>query len=375
MEREMVSPSILTGRRAASSPVNDYKKSCVHRSIGSSQSERSVIALMKAVFSINGLGLVRPNLIKLALAAILILILPISDLSPVFGQPAGSRGARELQDAFRAVARDVKPAVVNVSAVRVVASRGTVPQLDPFLENHPFREFFGDEFLRRFFGAPGPIERQKQQGIGSGFIFDPRGYILTSRHVIKGSDEILVTLEAKKQYKARVIAADPKTDVAVIKIEGGPFPYVRLGSTRTLEVGDWVLAIGNPFGLMKTVTAGIVSAKGRSDMGILDYEDFIQTDAAINPGNSGGPLVNIDGEVVGMNTAILSRSGGNMGIGFAIPIDIIKKVTNVALTKKPTYTERKPAVPGKALQPRRGLTPDELFDREFPRGASNGRGI
>jgi len=257
----------------------------------------------------------------------------------------------------------------------MVASRGNIPQLDPFLENHPFREFFGDEFLRKFFGAPGPIERQKQQGIGSGFIFDPRGYILTSRHVIRGSEEILVTLEAKKQYKARVIAADPKTDVAVIKIEGGPFPYARLGSTRTLEVGDWVLAIGNPFGLMKTVTAGIVSAKGRSDMGILDYEDFIQTDAAINPGNSGGPLVNIDGEVVGMNTAILSRSGGNMGIGFAIPIDIIKKVTNVALTKKPTYTERKPAVPGKALQPRPGLTPDELFDREFPRGASNGRGI
>jgi len=347
----------------------------MHRSIGSSQSERSVVALMKAVFSINGLGLVRPNLIKLALTAMLILILPVSDLSPVFGQPAGTRGARELQEAFRAVARDVKPAVVNVSAVRMVASRGNIPQLDPFLENHPFREFFGDEFLRKFFGAPGPIERQKQQGIGSGFIFDPRGYILTSRHVIRGSEEILVTLEAKKQYKARVIAADPKTDVAVIKIEGGPFPYARLGSTRTLEVGDWVLAIGNPFGLMKTVTAGIVSAKGRSDMGILDYEDFIQTDAAINPGNSGGPLVNIDGEVVGMNTAILSRSGGNMGIGFAIPIDIIKKVTNVALTKKPTYTERKPAVPGKALQPRPGLTPDELFDREFPRGASNGRGI
>jgi len=330
---------------------------------------------MKAVFSINGLGLARPNLIKLALAAMLVLILPVSDLSPVFGQPAGTRGARELQEAFRAVARDVKPAVVNVSAMRMVASRGAIPQLDPFLENHPFREFFGDEFLRKFFGAPGPIERQKQQGIGSGFIFDPRGYILTSRHVIRGSDEILVTLGAKKQYKARVIAADPKTDVAVIKIEGGPFPYARLGSARTLEVGDWVLAIGNPFGLMKTVTAGIVSAKGRSDMGILDYEDFIQTDAAINPGNSGGPLVNIDGEVVGMNTAILSRSGGNMGIGFAIPIDIIKKVTNVALNKKPTYTERKPAVPGKSLQPRPGLTPDELFDREFPRGASNGRGI
>jgi serine protease Do len=193
--------------------------------------------------------------------------------------------------------------------------------------------------------------------------------------VIKGADEILVTLEAKKQFKARLVAADPKTDVAVLKIEGGPFPYAKLGTMRTLEVGDWVLAIGNPFGLMKTVTAGIVSAKGRSDMGILDYEDFIQTDAAINPGNSGGPLVNIDGEVVGMNTAILSRSGGNMGIGFAIPIDIIRKVADVALTKKPTYSERKPAIPGKAPQKRPAPTPDEFFDREFPPGASNGRGI
>jgi serine protease Do len=333
------------------------------------------MALMKAILSNNGLGLLRPSLAKFAFTVMLVLILPLSDPSVGLAQHTALRGARELQDAFRAVARDVKPAVVNVSATRLVASRNTMPQLEPFLENHPFREFFGDEFLRRFFGAPGPLERQKQQGIGSGFIFDPRGFILTSRHVIRGSEEILVTLEAKKQYKARLIAADPKTDVAVLKIEGGPFPFARLGSTRTLEVGDWVLAIGNPFGLMKTVTAGIVSAKGRNDMGILDYEDFIQTDAAINPGNSGGPLVNIDGEVVGMNTAILSRSGGNMGIGFAIPIDIIKKAVDVALAKKPAYTERKPAIPGKAPQSQPGLTPDELFDREFPRGASNGRGI
>lgn len=333
---------------------------------------------MKTLFSINGLRLVRPNLIKLAFAAMLILILPISDQSPVFGQPAGARGARELQEAFRAVARDVKPAVVNVTATRLVSPRNTIPQLDPLLENHPFREFFGDEFLRRFFGAPGPVERQKQQGIGSGFIFDPRGYVLTGSHVIKGANEIMVTLEAKKQYKARVVAADTKTDVAVLKIEGGPFPYAKLGTTRTLEVGDWVLAIGNPFGLMKTVTAGIVSAKGRSDMGLLDYEDFIQTDAAINPGNSGGPLVNIDGEVVGMNTAILSRgvgSVGNMGIGFAIPIDIIKKVADMAVTKKPAYSERKGGIPGRAPQKRPAPTPDEFFDSEFPPGASNGRGI
>ncbi|MBI4961900.1 MAG: trypsin-like peptidase domain-containing protein [Desulfomonile tiedjei] len=333
------------------------------------------MALMEAVFSTNGLGWARLNLVKLAFVAMLVVFLPISEQSQSLAQPAAVRGAKDLQEAFRSVAREVKPAVVNVSAVRVVASRNNMSQLEPFVENHPFREFFGDDFLRKFFGAPGPMERQKQQGIGSGFIFDPRGYVLTSRHVIRGADEIIVTLEAKKQYKARVIAADPKTDVAVLKIDGGTFPYAKLGTTRTLDVGDWVLAIGNPFGLMKTVTAGIVSAKGRSDMGILDYEDFIQTDAAINPGNSGGPLVNIDGEVVGMNTAILSRSGGNMGIGFAIPIDIIRKVADVAMTKQPTYTERKNAIPGKAPQQRPAPTPDELFDREFPRGASRGRGI
>jgi serine protease Do len=199
---------------------------------------------------------------------------------------------------------------------------------------------------------------------------------VTNRHVIRGADEILVTLEAKKQHKARLVAADSKTDVAIIKIEGGPFPHVKLGSAKTLEVGDWVLAIGNPFGLMKTVTAGIVSAKGRSDMGILDYEDFIQTDAAINPGNSGGPLVNIDGQVVGMNTAILSRSGGGyMGIGFAIPVDIIRKVVDVATTAKQPLAAPKSNIPGRSPQPRRGPTRDELFEREFPPGARTGRDI
>jgi serine protease Do len=310
-----------------------------------------------------------------ALAAVIVLV-SVLLCTPGFGQNVGSRGARELQEAFRTVAKDVKPAVVNVSAIRTVTTRNAAPQLDPLLENHPFREFFGDDFLRRFFGAPSVPERHRQQGIGSGFICDPRGYIVTNRHVIRGADEILVTLEAKKQHKARLVAADSKTDVAIIKIEGGPFPHVKLGSAKTLEVGDWVLAIGNPFGLMKTVTAGIVSAKGRSDMGILDYEDFIQTDAAINPGNSGGPLVNIDGQVVGMNTAILSRSGGGyMGIGFAIPVDIIRKVVDVATTAKQPLAAPKSNIPGRSPQPRRGPTRDELFEREFPPGARTGRDI
>jgi serine protease Do len=283
-----------------------------------------------------------------------------------------------LQDAFRAVSKDVKPAVVNVSAVRTLTTKGAPPELEPFLENHPFREFFGDDFLRRFFGAQSMPGRQRQQGIGSGFLCDPRGYIITNRHVIAKADEIIVTLGTKKQYKARVITADPKTDVALIKIAGGPFPYVRLGTSRNLEVGDWVLAIGNPFGLMQTVTAGIVSAKGRSDMGILDYEDFIQTDAAINPGNSGGPLVNIDGEVVGMNTAILSSSAGRgyMGIGFAIPVDIIRKVMDVAMNSKPPSTGPRNGMLGRTpQQQRRTPSADEQFERQFPSGVRSGRDI
>lgn len=245
-----------------------------------------------------------------------------------------SRGLRELQESFRHVARTVKPAVVNISTVRITTVRNPMSELDPFFETHPFREFFGDDFFRRFFGNPRQGERLRQQGLGSGFIYDPRGYILTNRHVIKGADEIIVTLEGGKKMKARIVGSNSKTDVAVIKVDGSNLPHVKLGDSQTLDVGDLVLAIGNPFGLTQTVTSGIVSAKGRSKMGILEYEDFIQTDAAINPGNSGGPLVNIDGEVVGMNTAILSGSGGYMGIGFAIPVNIIKQVLALGFSKK-----------------------------------------
>lgn len=246
---------------------------------------------------------------------------------------AGVSKMKEFQEAFRTVAKSVKPAVVNVSSSSTVTTRDT--RVDPFIENHPFREFFGDDFLKKFFNDNGQQNgKHVRQGVASGVIFDPRGYILTNRHVIRGAEEIIVTLEGKKKYKARVIGADPKTDIAIIKIEGNNFPYASLGDSKTLEVGDWVLAIGNPFGLMKTVTAGIVSATGRTDMGILDHEDFIQTDAAINPGNSGGPLVNLDGRIVGINTAILSKSGGYMGIGFAIPSNIVRKVVDASLYGK-----------------------------------------
>jgi serine protease Do len=292
-----------------------------------------------------------------------------------YAQTPANRGARELQDSFRAVAKNVRPAVVNVSSVRIIQNSGPGPEVDPYFENHPFREFFGDDFFRRFFGAPpSGGGKLRQQGLGSGFIFDSRGYVITNRHVIKGADQIIVTLDGKKKYQAKVVAADPKTDIAILKIDGKDFPHVVFGNSSTLEVGDWVLAIGNPFGLTQTITAGIVSAKGRSDMGILDYEDFIQTDAAINPGNSGGPLVNIDGQVIGMNTAILSRSGGYMGIGFAIPINLIKQEVDRVMLKRvdlnrPTRTPEKGHplnLPGKHR---------DINDRVFPPSSDPRRGI
>ncbi len=173
---------------------------------------------------------------------VLACMLLFGGVSASLAQSAGSRtGVRELQEAFRSVVKAVKPAVVNVSSVRVANARQTLPDMDPFFENHPFREFFGDEFFKRFFRSPGEARKFRQQGLGSGVIIDPRGYILTNRHVINGADEILVTLEADKKYKARLVGADSKTDVAVIKIEGANFPYARLGDSQTLEVGDGCL--------------------------------------------------------------------------------------------------------------------------------------
>jgi len=196
----------------------------------------------------------------------------------------------------------------------------------PFGYNNPF-DLFGEEFFERFFGRRFPDQQRqrqpreyRQQGQGSGFIISKDGYILTNNHVVGEADRMTVTLADDREFEAKLIGTDPKSDVAVIKIEGNNFPVLPMGDSDRLAVGEWVIAIGNPFGLTHTMTVGVVSAKGRSQMGITDYEDFIQTDAAINPGNSGGPLLNLDGEVVGINTAIFSRSGGYMGIGFAIPI-------------------------------------------------------
>lgn len=241
---------------------------------------------------------------------------------PISSAPGGIPS----NETFIAVAKSARASVVNISSVRkVVQSQPQFPS--PFFDDPFFRRFFGEEFQRQF---PQPKERQ-EQGLGSGVIVTPDGYILTNNHVVEEADEILVNLADKRSFKAKLIGADPKTDVAVIKINAAGFPVLPWGDSSHLQVGEMVLAVGNPFGLNQTVTLGIVSAVGRANMGIVDYEDFIQTDAAINPGNSGGALVNLKGELIGINTAIFSRSGGYMGIGFAIPSNMAKSVMSSLL--------------------------------------------
>jgi serine protease Do len=221
---------------------------------------------------------------------------------------------------FVEIAKAVKPTVVNIYATKSGRSDGSGanPMDDPF-----FRKFFGDEFFKRFEHQQ-PKER-KERGLGSGVIVDSNGLIVTNNHVVGKADEIRVTLSDKREFKAKLIGTDPKTDIAVVRIEATGLPAVTWADSDKLEVGEFVLAVGNPFGLTQTVTLGIVSALGRA-AGIAEYEDFIQTDAAINPGNSGGALVNVRGELVGINTAIFSQSGGNMGIGFAVPSNMAQSI-------------------------------------------------
>jgi serine protease Do len=231
--------------------------------------------------------------------------------------------ARDLPD-FADLVEKHGPAVVNISTSQNVAERSKTPQMPNLDEDDPFFEFF------RRFAPQNPGQGPNPHGfstrsLGSGFIISADGYILTNAHVVDGADEITVRLTDKREFKAKVIGADKRTDVALIKIEAAGLPMVKLGDPNKLRVGEWVLAIGSPFGFDNTVTAGIVSGKGRS----LPQENlvpFIQTDAAVNPGNSGGPLFNLRGEVVGINSQIYSRTGGYMGLSFAIPIDIALEV-------------------------------------------------
>lgn len=222
------------------------------------------------------------------------------------------------QEAFIDVAQKVTPAVVNISTVQKVKRYH-----EKFGEKFgPFAPFFDEDPLKDFFGGKG---REKRiSGMGSGFIINSEGYILTNEHVVRDVTEITVKLSDRSEFKGKVIGTDPKTDIAIVKIEQkNKLPAVTLGDSDKIRVGQWAIAIGNPFGLDRTVTVGIISATGRSDIGIETYENFIQTDASINPGNSGGPLVDINGNVVGMNTAIVASG---QGIGFAIPVNMVKTI-------------------------------------------------
>ena len=224
----------------------------------------------------------------------------------------------KTNEAMAEVAAAVKPAVVNVSTTRTIKTPGIT---NPFFNDPFFRQFFGNAF-----GNPEGPREHKQASLGSGVIIDNSGYIITNNHVVKDADEIKIKLSDGREFKGKVIGTDQKTDIAVIKIASDHLPVLKIGDSDRLKVGERVFAVGNPFGLNQTVTSGIVSATGRANMGLADYEDFIQTDAPINPGNSGGALVNIRGELIGINTAIFSTSGGYQGIGFAIPSNMVRTV-------------------------------------------------
>jgi len=270
-------------------------------------------------------------------AGLVLLAAAAASFSPLHAQPAATPGVT-LPD-FSVLAEQVGPSVVNIRTAERVTSR---PGPQGGMPDEEMQEFF-----RRFFGIPFPgaprgdgprgegrgqgPEREQTRGVGSGFIVSPDGYIMTNAHVVESADEVYVTLTDKREFRAKIVGSDRRTDVALVKVEATGLPAVRIGDVNRLKVGEWVMAIGSPFGLENTVTAGIVSAKGR-DTG--DYLPFIQTDVAINPGNSGGPLLNLKGEVVGINSQIYSRSGGFMGISFAIPIDEAQRVAEQLRTIK-----------------------------------------
>jgi serine protease Do len=228
------------------------------------------------------------------------------------------------KSSFAPIVKAVLPSVVNISSSKVVKAEGMRQmQMDPM-----FRQFFGEDRDGRF-GAP---KDQREKSLGSGVIVSPEGYVLTNNHVVDGATDVRVTLSDKREVQARIVGTDPKTDVAVLKIDAGNLTPLTIGDSSKVEVGDVAIAVGDPFGVGQTVTKGIISAKGRAGLGIEDYEDFLQTDAPINPGNSGGALVNDRGELIGINTAIISHgSGGSQGIGFAVPANLARQVMDQIL--------------------------------------------
>ena len=295
--------------------------------------------------------------IRRQVAAGILAAIALSAALPAAAQPAPRVPASraELQLSFAPVVKRVAPAVVNVYGLKSVAQR-----------NNPF---FDDPFFRRFFGGQGfgiPGERA-QRSLGSGVIVDASGIVVTNHHVIENAETVRIALADKREFDAEVLLRDQRSDLAVLRIKDGreKFPAVELGNSDETEVGDIVLAIGNPFGVGQTVTQGIVSAVARTQVGVSDYQFFIQTDAAINPGNSGGALVDLAGRVVGINTAIYSRSGGSLGIGFAIPVNMVRVVVESA--RGGSAAVRRPWF-GAKLQP---VTPDiaESLNLKRPAGA------
>ncbi|MBS1856292.1 MAG: DegQ family serine endoprotease [Acidobacteria bacterium] len=238
--------------------------------------------------------------------------------------PGGAAIGQQVSflNGFAPVARKVLPAVVNIASSKIVRSSGQGPS-SPFFSDPFFRQFFGGQFSPQ---SRVPSE-EREHSLGSGVIVNANGYVLTNNHVVSGADEITVSLGDKREFKGHIVGTDAKTDVAVVKIDGKNLPFLTLGDSSKVQVGDFALAVGNPFGIGRTLTMGIISATGRGGLGIEDYEDFLQTDAAINPGNSGGALVNVRGELVGINTAIIAGGGGgNQGVGFAIPVNMARAV-------------------------------------------------
>src|SRR5262245_50485053 len=267
------------------------------------------------------------------LAVSLVAALALADVAAAQTRPAPTPDSKAilqaLEDAFVSVADRVTPSVVNVSTKAKRAPEAPGSGESPESEQR-FREFFGPEFFERFFRRRAP--RDEGRASGSGVIVDARGFILTNNHVVENAGEIEVRLSDDRKFPATVVGRDPKTDLAVLKVDAGSgtLPVAELGDSDKLRIGQWAIAIGNPFGLDRTVTAGIISATGRTRVGVATYEAFIQTDASINPGNSGGPLLNLDGRVIGINTAIVSTG---QGIGFSIPINMAKDIMAQLMAK------------------------------------------
>ena len=294
----------------------------VRESISRSRSKRAW-GLMAGLFLFGSVGFVAGHFTGAPVGAV---AAPMSQVTP---------SGTEMAPGFPEIAKAVRPAVVNITPSKTLVreqrepkgreGRGPMDQME---------EFFGFDFPRQFgpkrHGGPSdrdPSERGPHRGgMGSGVIISDDGYVITNNHVVEGAKEVQVTLPDKREFTGKIVGTDPKTDLAVVKIDAKNLPFVPWGDSARLQVGEYVLAVGNPFGLNSTVTLGIVSALGRGRMGITQYEDFIQTDAAINPGNSGGALVNTKGELIGINTAIFSQTGGYQGVGFAVPTSMAKPV-------------------------------------------------